>query len=170
MSVTVQTTYQQYFEQAKAGLIADIRTAVLESFAAENELNFGMATVAGTDPAKQVKKPSAASQVFRGITVAAWTMEQKLTGAPASTADSIGKFVQYDMVPVLRRGLIWVKVVQDVVIDDAAYFVHTEAVNPEYIGYFRKDVDGGNADAVPTGVFRSSALAGALALLEVNIP
>ena len=169
MSVSVQTTYQQYFDRAKAGLVADIRTAILESFAAETELNFGMATVAGTNPEKQVKKPSTAGEVFRGITVAEWTMEQKLTGAPASTTDSIGKFIQYDMVPILRRGLIWVKVIQDVIVDDAAYFMHSSPA-PADNGYFRKDTAGGQADLVPTGVFRSSALAGELALLEINLP
>lgn len=169
MSVSVQTTYQLYYERAKAGMIADLRTKVEESYAAESELNFGMAAVAGTDPEKQIKKPDAAGQTFRGITTDEWTEEQRLTNVPASTTESEGKFIEYDMVPVLRRGVIWVKVVQDVNVDDPVYFMHSSPA-PEDNGYFRKDAAGGQADLVPTGVFKTSALAGELAVVEINLP
>jgi hypothetical protein len=167
MSTSIQTDYKLYFLQAKAGMLGDLRENIQESYAAESEFNFGMAAVRGTDPVGQIIKAVATGGIFRGITVAAFTLEQSLLSG--SISDSVGKYLINDMVPVMRRGQIWVKVVQDVLVDDPVYFVHTN-VDPTKIGYFRKDADTANADLVPTGVFRTAALAGGLALVEINLP
>lgn len=167
MGTTIQTTYDLYYLRAKAGMLGDVRDNTQESYAAENEFNFGMAAVFGTNAEKQIKKAVATGEVFAGITVAAMTTEQTLV--PGSISDSTGKWLQYDMVPTLRKGQIWVKVTQDVNPNDPVYFVHTNA-DPTKIGYFRKDADTANADLVPTGIFRTAALAGGLALVEINLP
>ena len=166
MSATIQTTFEMYFNAAKLGEIYDRRSQVSESYAAENAIRFGQAVVAGTNLDRQVLTPSVTGQTFRGISIAIWQLEQQLTGYPT---DSSGSYPAKAVVPVLRRGAIWVRVNQDVDIDDPVYFVHTN-VDPTLIGNFRKDADTANADLVPTGVFRKAAKAGELAVVEINLP
>src|ERR1051326_1219610 len=108
----VQTSYSQNMPVAVAGMLGDIRDHVVESFAAEDSdgISFGLAVVAGTDPAKQVKIPSAAGQVFRGVSLHEQAQEQGL-------GTGIVKYAQGDAVNVLRRGLVWVQTAGAVAID-----------------------------------------------------
>lgn len=166
MTAVIQTAYELRHPAAKLGMLGDVRTSVTEGYTAEDELLFGMACVAGTDPVLQVKKPSTGGEVFRGVTIMNQAKEQILESG--ELFKSSGKYLENQQVPVLRRGVIWVEVNQDVEPDDPAFFVHTGAAAD--IGKFRMDDAATDADAVPTGVFRSAATAGNLALLEINLP
>jgi hypothetical protein len=166
MSATIQTTFNLYFNAAKLGELYDRRYALSESYVAETDIKYGQACVAGTDLDRQVKTPNATGQKFRGISIATWQIEQTITTYPT---DSRGIYLITSVVPVLRRGTIWVKVSQNVSIDDPVYFVHTDA-NPELVGTFRKDANVDKADLVPTGVFRKAAPDGGLAVVEINLP
>jgi hypothetical protein len=171
MTVTVQQDYRLYYKVGKPGQLADQRDSVKESFAAVEEIKFGMgvtntgSVLPGVASDKQVKKMSAATDEFIGISLEEWTQEQRLTGYPGNIADSEGKYEQYDMLPVMRKGLVWVFVFEDVLVNDPVYVLF-EGGNQ---GYFRKSAAAG-AVRVQGAMFRSAALSGELALLELNIP
>ncbi len=153
-----QLKYDLYQGVAHAGLIYDIEPHRIITKAAEGGIRFGSAVIPGTDVEKQVRAPDPAGlEHFRGIATSTWAKEQNLAGA--------GEYIGGNAVNVLKQGVVWVEVNQDVVIDDAAYFVITAGIDN---GKFRKDNTG--AELVPTGVFRSSASAGELAQLEINLP
>jgi hypothetical protein len=163
---TIQTTFDQYFNAAKLGEIYDRRTSVAESFVAQAAIRFGQAVVAGTDLDRQVTIPAGTGMTFRGISIGVWQIEQQLTAYPTTSS---GSYSIAAVVPVLRRGSIWVRVSQDVNPDDPVYFVHTDA-DPTIVGTFRKDANTNKADLVPHASFRKAALNGGLAVVEINLP
>lgn len=154
----VQTSYPADMTVAFAGMIADARDSVIESFAAETAaIPFGRAVVAGSDAAKQVKTPTGAAQTFRGVSVAEQAQEQSSSGV---VAYAVG-----DAVNVGRRGMFWVDTAGAVVNDAPAFFVVSGATAGKF-----DDLDDGTTDPVPTGYFRSATSGAALALLEINMP
>lgn len=75
----------------------------------------------------------------------------------------VGQYVPKDAVSVLRKGVIWVEVLEDVEKGDAA-------VADNATGNFRP---GGSDEETVSGVigeFKTSAVAGGLAQLEINLP
>lgn len=75
-----------------------------------------------------------------------------------------------DQVTYLRRGRIWVTV-EDNVVGGAAAFVRFTVEAPDLqLGTFRSDADTDKAVALPGAIFRTSASAGGLAVVEINLP
>lgn len=72
-------------------------------------------------------------------------------------AEKVGAYPIHKPVAVLRKGSIWVKVDEDVVMNEKAAASATG---------FKKSVDA--TDAI--GIFQSSAQAGGLAVLQINLP
>ena len=159
--MSVQTAYNQNMTEAFAGMLADMRDNVVESFAAEGAggIGFGLAVIAGTDKTKQVKLPAAAGGVFRGVTLAEQAQEHTSVGG------STVKYAQYDAVNVLRRGAIVVVVCAEVHADAAAYFMNSGPTAGQFL-----QSDNAGTDPVPEGVFRTSTTGAGLAVLEVNMP
>lgn len=151
-----QLDYSLYMNTAFIGLISDLQAHRIVSAAAEGVVPFGIAVVPGTDAEKQIIVPTQTGEVFRGVSVATQAVEQNALG-DAEYADT-------SVVSIMKQGTIWVRVNSNVLVDAAAFFVYTGAE----VGQFRND--GTSADAVPTGVFRSTANSGDLALLEINLP
>ena len=153
-----QLTYNLYQAAAHAGLLYDIEPHRIVTRAAEGVIIFGRALVAGTDAEKQVILPDPAGlEKFRGIAEATWAGEQSIAGQ--------GEYKDKAAVNVIKQGIVWVLVTQNVLVDDPAYYVITAGAD---LGKFRKDAT--EAELVPTGVFRSSANSGTLAQLEINLP
>lgn len=164
----MQTSYGIYYDRLTLGQLADKTYTPLTHYIAETIIKFGQAIVRGdNDFEKNCKTPSATGQVFRGISVKTPAIEQTETSYPNTV--SVGLYNIGNSVSAIRKGRVAVKVLVDVEVDDPAFFVFSDA-NPLNIGYFRKDAGGGVADAVPTGIFVSKAMAGGLAVLEINIP
>ena len=60
---------------------------------------------------------------------------------------------------------------EDVTPDDDVFFRHSGAgASPEAIGRFRTDADTANADQVNSARWLTSAVAGGLAVLGINLP
>lgn len=152
-----QLDYSENMPVANIGLVADLEFAYKVSYAAEGVVGYGVAVVAGTDAEKQIKVPTATGQKFRGVSISTWANEQL-------KATSEGEYKDKQAVNVLRKGRIWVRVNANITVDDPAYFVYTGAD----AGKFRNDNT--DADRVPGGEFRSSANAGELAVIEINLP
>lgn len=154
----MQLTYDRDIAAAHEGMTEGTRSDIIESYAAEGVVNFGVALVAGTDVDTQVKGPAAAGSLFRGISISTWALEQ---------AGDDGFYADTSSVNVMRRGVVWVEVVDDVVTDDSAFFVTNGANAGLFTSTSTEDTD---TDIVPTGIFRTSAAAGELAKLEINLP
>lgn len=93
------------------------------------------------------------------------------TVAHSSQSASIGQvwYAATDPVPVLRRGRIFVTVEQAVTSDDPVYVRHT--ASGTYVrGGFRKDVDTARALPWTAAAYVTSAAAGGVAVVEINLP
>jgi len=166
MSATIQTDFNLYFNPAKLGEIYDNRPTVSESYIAEDSIRYGQAVVAGTNVDRQVLTPSVTGEKFMGISIAIWQIEQQLNSYPTTSS---GLYAAQMVLPVLRRGAIWVKVNVDVEANDPVYMVYANA-DPLLIGNFRNDAGTLEADLVPTALFRKAAKAGELSVVEINLP
>jgi hypothetical protein len=166
----MQTSYSLYYDRLTLGQIVDKTYTYPISLKAETIIKFGQAVVRGTnDPELNGRSPSVTGEIFRGVSLKTPALEQTETAYPNTL--SVGLFNIADSFSVMRKGRVAVKVLQDVAVDDDAFYVFSDP-DPLNIGYFRKD-DGGDipvADQVPTGKFVSAALAGGIAILEINIP
>jgi hypothetical protein len=166
MSATIQTNFSLYYNPAKLGELYDRRPIVDEGFTALSSIRFGQGVVFGANPDNQVITPSLSTQVFAGISIGIWTIEQQITAYPTT---SQGMYIAGMIIPVMRRGAIWVRVNIDVNINDPVYMVYANA-DPALIGNFRNNAGTSEAVLVPTGIFRKSATAGNLAVVELNLP
>jgi hypothetical protein len=79
------------------------------------------------------------------------------------------EYEQYDAVPVLRSGQIWM-MAEDACTEGNAVFVRFVAGGSEELGRVRSDADTADAVALPNAIFRSSAGAGELIKVELNLP
>lgn len=159
-----QTSY--VFEPAVAieGMIADsgvrdVISRLLESSASDA----GLFHVKGT-ATDQTKLPAAAGDVtnfLQGVSV------YEPMRAATATADRLRA---KDMVPLLRRGRIWVKVAGTALVDNGPVFVtHSGADAGKVSGAVGAGPD---ATAVPNGAAKciKGGAPGALALIDLNLP
>lgn len=148
--MAVQTTYSQSMAVGVAGLIYDMRSITVESYACETStgIPFGSAVIAGTDPRKQVKI-GATGGSFRGIALLEQTHEQD-----ASTG--VAKYLQYETVNVLRKGTVWVQTNASVTENAAAYYVTA-------VGLW------GASGETTGGIYRSATTGSGLALVEIDL-
>lgn len=141
--------YDEMMGNAFAGMKADTRDDVVETFAAENAIPFGVVVTIGTKT-NQVKLGGT-----KPVGVALHT-HTKAIGAD---------YVQFDAVSVLTRGLVWCKVKgSDAVTERGA--VKFDAATGE--------VSDAAATTFPNAVFRSgvvqTAKYGKIALVELHSP
>lgn len=140
-----QTSYSREMATGFLGMIADARDNVVESYAADETIEFGYGVCAGAK-ANSVKLPDTSADVFRGVAVHENNMDTK--------------YVANAMVNTLRRGLVYVYASEAVDVDDDAYVVATT-------GAFC-DTSSGNIG--PVGKFRETTSAAGKVLVELNLP
>lgn len=137
------------------GKIASYQSHQADTLAAAGDINFGAAVqIASDDPDKG--KAYDGSGDFYGIAIAKHFV-------PSFEGDKIGKYEQYDAVPVLRQGIITVKVEEDVIKGEQAVIDKTTA-------NFRPKGTSTSTVSDVVGVFKTSASGGGLAQLEINLP
>jgi len=136
-----------------------------------NELNvpFGVLVVEDTTGLadERAHLPQASADIttagkVAGVSVHNHSVEQNKGGI-----NNVGYEPQSAM-DVLREGRIYVQVEDDVV-KTGPVFVRFVAGAGEQLGAFRSDADGGDAVALPGASFKTSASAGGLAALQVNV-
>ena len=157
-----QLTYTFEMQPAFAGMKAEsvedtVRSYVNEGAAAP----FGVVFVQGSSD-EAAALPSAASQFALGVA------HHTHAYAHQGLAGDLGIDTQC-MANVMRKGTVWVKVETAVAPGDPAFYRHT-APGVEQLGALRNDADVANADALGDSKFLTTAGAGELALLEVNLP
>lgn len=160
----IQTSY--VFDKALGypGCVVDAANTLKESKAAAAAVPFGTLVCRRASPADGqdvCANPAATADVTaRAYGVALRDETRKHTTG----------YETNDQVTFLRRGRVWVTV-EDAVVGGAAAFVRFTVEAPDLqLGTFRSDADTDKAVALPGAVFRSSASAGGLAILEINLP
>jgi len=157
-----------YGEMSKgfAGMLADMADHEVISRACENAaIGFGRFVSVGTAKDTQAKLPAAAGDVTN-LTLLGVALHDH---ARESIADSLeAGYKQYESMSVCKKGHVYVIAEQDVSPTDAVYVRHTTngTLTP---GGVRKDVDTANAVLVSKARFLTSALAGELVVVDIDL-
>lgn len=157
-----------YGEMSKgfAGMLADMVNHEVISRACENaKIGFGRFVCLGTSKDSQAKLPAAAGDVAALTTLGVALHDH----ARESVNDSLeAGYNQYENMSILKKGHVWVVAEQDVSPTDTVHVRHTTngTLTP---GGVRKDVDTANAVALSKARFLSTALAGELVLLDIDL-
>lgn len=151
-----QLNYNVNMDVAFEGMLADAGDQDSLSKITEGAgLEFGLGGTFGTSD-NQIAPLAAITDKFMGV-----IMHHNCEG---------GVLADKEAVSVLRRGRIYVLVEEAVVKGDAA-FVRAVATGPQRAGAFRKSADGVTTiDLTGKAEFVTSAAAGALAVLDINLP
>lgn len=128
------------------------------AFVAHPAIGFGLAVAQGSQDG-ECRALAATSDKVVGVSVFSHA-DNENTGVAGYAAQSA--------VSVLRKGVIWVKVEEAVVAEDPVY-VRAVATTGEVAGAFRKSADGTDTILLSGCKFLSSAAAGALALVSVDL-
>lgn len=97
-----QTTVAQYGNASFVGMLADTGVTDKMSYTAEAAIGFGVPVQLGTSPARQVKVLTTSvgqAALAYGISIASQVVEQ--------TSGGVAQYAQYDTVPVLKKGRVW---------------------------------------------------------------
>lgn len=151
-----QTSYPTEMAVALEGQLADLQPRSIAGYAAEVEVPFGRLVIQGTKDS-QCKLPATTGFKPLGVTV-------------HSHAREIDAVTKNDMVNVLRQGAVWVRPETVVAAGGAVYVRHTAGDAGQTPGRFRADADTDKADLLAGARWRTSAGAGQLAILEINLP
>ncbi len=151
-----QLNYNVNMDVAFEGMLADSgKIDALSKITEGASLEFGLGCALGTSD-NQVAPLAAIADKFAGVVIHRHREEGEL-------GDKVS-------VSVLRKGRIYVKVEEAVVKGDPA-FVRAVAAGAERAGAFRKSADGTDTiDLTGKAEFVTSADAGELAVLDINLP
>lgn len=150
------TSYDKYMPEASGkGKLANYQDYSAETKAAAEVIPFGSAVqLSATGDAVTVMKASGKPY---GIALASeihdWVLE---------TDDQ--KYLQYDAVPIVRKGVIWVEAGEDIICGESV------KVNPATGKFHPADSITTDIIAFPSSVFKTNASAGALVQIEINLP
>lgn len=156
-----------YAEQAKGfdGMLADMGPKEVISRAAEGAVPFGKFVVLGTDKDNQAKLPAASGDIVAqkvlGVSLHDHARESQNDGLAAG-------YLTKESMSILKKGMVYVTAEEAVTPSDTVYVRHT--VNGALtVGSVRKDADTDKAVALAGLRFMSSAGAGELVKLSVDL-
>lgn len=147
-----QTSYSDAPSAGAAGLRVNARRDdYIETFAAEGAIDFGAPCVSGTDDETQVKMGVG---TLRGVAVRTSVFSQRTDGTSGYDDKS--------SVNVLRKGMIWVPIMENVANDGAV----TRITSGGDLGKWGT----ATGTAVPNAVWRGDGTSGGFAKLELVLP
>lgn len=155
-----QTSYGESFALGFRGQPLGVGPEQIAGKTAEEAMNFGVAVVQGTED-REVLLPSTGSQRCLGV-----TLRSNYFRDDGAATDVLAT----EPVNVLEQGEVYVLVEDAVSAGGAAYFRHTANGGNTELGRFRSDADSSNADLLPNAHFKTSADAGGIAVLKINLP
>lgn len=154
-------------ERLFEGQIANLEDAVVRTGLNTDttQLIFGRALVKGTGD-KDLLLPVDANSLLMGIAVATDVFEKR-AGLSLNSDNDMGYPLLWT-VSYLVRGVIGVKVVQNVSPNSQVWYVHTPQAGQRK-GQFRTDIDTNRALQIPNARFLRSGLAGSVVPLSINL-
>lgn len=155
--MTIPVGQEYTSETLGIGRISSYQTSQSDSAAAASDINWGAAVCLNANNPNQVKQYDGSSD-FYGVAVA-----EHFTNSYLLTSDKEGKYQTFDAVNVLRKGIITVKVLEDVIKGQ-------KAVADNATGNFRAKGTSATEVSDVIGEFKSTAKVGGLALLEISLP
>jgi hypothetical protein len=155
------TTTEVTMVGAATGPAAALAATVITEHSNEDPVPPGIAVTRGTAD-KTMKLMISGAAVVGVVELSHATGDSELDGDGLYPVNSI--------VPVIRKGLLLVKVEDAVTPASAVHVRHTPTADNPQRGAFRSDVDGGNAVALTSAQFKTSAGAGGLAQLSITLP
>lgn len=150
----IQTTYTQTIAPAYEGMIADSREQNILSMQLETAAGIGFGKVAVQGTADKQVRVSAAGRAFRGVTVSS-----HFGGFAAGFQGTKDTYDQYETVPVMDRGSIWVLASVAVAVGDPVYYVPATGV--------LTNVATGNT-LIPNAKWESSTTGAGLAIIDLR--
>ncbi len=162
----MQLVHNTIPEIGREGAIADASSRDILSRLVEASagLKPGRVVTKGT-ATRQVRVPVLTGEVTGGV-----VMGISVYDAGREPGGTNGEYEQYEVVPVLRRGRVWM-LAEDAVAEGGAVFVRFTSAGAEEDGRVRSDADGGDAVALPGAVYRSTTTTtDQLVLVEINLP
>ncbi|MEH7214774.1 hypothetical protein V7079_22715 [Priestia megaterium] len=150
------TSYDKYMPAAGGkGKLANYQDYSADTKAAAEDIPYGVAVQLGTD-GETITRVKAGGKPY-GVSLA-----QEINDWVLKADDQ--KYLRYDPVAAVRKGVIWVQVDEDVVIGDGV------VVDPTTSNFRPADTATSGVIAFPSAAFKSSAQAGGLVQLEINLP
>ena len=158
----MQTSVNDYRDKGLAGQLADIgnHDVITRANAYGDTIPFGVFVTKGANEGEAVL-PDATGEVT-GLVGLGVVGRSNMQPQGEGYADG-------DPMPIIKKGRVWVPV-EDAVTAESAAFVRFVAAGAEQLGAFRSDADGTDAVALPGAKFVTDAIAGELALLDINLP
>ncbi|MCC5644782.1 hypothetical protein LC607_17920 [Nostoc sp. CHAB 5824] len=144
--------------------LAIVRTGI-NADSTNGILTFGRAIVQTTGD-KNVILPVDANSILMGIAIAADTFEKR-SGFSINGDGDLGYPLNWP-VSYLVRGVIGVKIQQNVTTASAVYWIHTPQTGQRK-GQFRADADTNRAVLIPNARFTKSGVAGSVVPLSINL-
>lgn len=158
-------SYEQYMAQETGkGKLASYHDEHAETYSASEDIAWGLAVQNNAaDPDKIDVYDGTVANGFVGVAIANHFAGEYRVNDVSTDPITGTSYVAGQPVSTLRRGIIWVEVLEDVI-------KGKQAVVDNTTGNFRQK---GSATATVSdaiGVFKTSAQAGNLAQLEINLP
>lgn len=154
------TNYSQYMpEELGKGKVSSYHDHRADSAAASETINWGVAVQLNATNPNKIDTYDGTGK-FVGIAIANHFAETRVT----SDVDTVqGAYQANDAVSYLRRGIIFVQVLEDVIKGE-------DAVIDNATGDFRPSDTATVAKSAVVGIFKSSASANGLAQVEISLP
>lgn len=160
-----QTSYSLNQPIAVKGLLAEAAGSAMKKVTYSNpadEITFGRAVAKVSADENGCELPDSSGADIVGISVRDTVVEKDEASIPdAYPVDSA--------VCVLRRGRIYVEVEEDVTPDDDVYVRYSANGGNTQLGIFRTDADGSHALQITKARYMTSASAGGLAVVDINL-
>ncbi len=158
MSITMYPQYMQ--EPTGKGRVSSYHDHRADTGAATEVIDWGRAVQYNSTNPNQVETYDGTAGDVVGIAISDEVTEYRVQNADD---DVVGQYEAKDPVSFLRRGEIWVEVLEDVTKGD-------KAVADNSTGDFRPSGTATTEVSEDIGVFKSDALANGMAKLEINLP
>jgi len=172
----MQTSYSHAPAASIEGALADSSVKHVDSAILEGAASAGLFVVQGTGD-QQARVPASAAQAAQGLqlgfVIYSPTREQirnGYNGFQGVVSGGAVPFADKETVSVLRRGRIFVKMEDAHTAGDPLFVRVAAGAGGTVLGASRTDADTATAVEVKGAVVRSTGAAGALAIVEINLP
>ena len=163
----IQTSVGYNPAVAIEGQVADLNNVDMRSYAAGVDITNGRFVVMGAADGR-CKLPTATGQITGGTALGIAVYDpMKMPNWPAGTTVP---YPQGTTVPVIRKGVVWVKVEEAVAPGDPVFIRFASGAGGTALGSFRKSADTATAVQYPGAVYLDTAGANGFARVDLSAP
>lgn len=149
-------------------VVGTTNCTVTNQIANQAAIDFGLIVCQDQMYDEKARVPQGATDITSVLKILGLTIQTQAIEQNYQSAGGDGYAINEEM-SILRKGNAWVQVEVAVTPADTPYARYTVSGDTK-LGGIRNDADTGKAAAIPNARFVTSAAAGGLALLELNLP